>query len=108
MENIKVASFYRFLKIQDLERMREELLILSKELNLLGTIIIAEEGFNGSISGQKDSIVIIFNWLEKKLSIKNPIIKTARWANVKIPPFSKILLQLVEKIFVLMKNMENL
>jgi UPF0176 protein len=98
MENIKVASFYRFLKIQDLERMREELLILSKELNLLGTMIIAEEGFNGSISGQKDSIVIIFNWLEKKLSIKNPIIKTARWANVKIPPFSKIHIKIKKEI----------
>ena len=101
MENIKVASFYRFLRIHDLEEMREELLLICKELNLLGTILIAEEGVNGSLSGQERSIIFIFDWFDHKLSIKHPIKKMARWADVKKPPFSKLHIKIKKEIVAL-------
>jgi len=101
MENIKVVSFYRFLRINDLSNMRGNLLALCKKLDLLGTILIAKEGFNGSISGQHDAIMEIFNWLEKRLNIDNPIMKTARWADVNSPPFSKLHIKIKKEIVAL-------
>jgi len=101
MENIKVASFYRFLRLNDLGNMRGDLLALCKKLDLLGTILIAKEGFNGSISGQYDAIMEIFNWLERRLNIDNPIIKTARWADVNSPPFSKLHIKIKKEIVAL-------
>ena len=60
---MKVVSFYRFLDISDLQEFRSELQTLCVEQNLLGTILVANEGFNGRIAGSDQSVRQVFSWL---------------------------------------------
>lgn len=75
--NIKVAAFYKFLDIdenilvEEKAKIEEELL----NLNILGTILLAKEGINGTISGIDTSIDIFSDFLEKETIFKNLEIK---------------------------------
>jgi predicted sulfurtransferase len=48
-----VAAFYRFARFRgpELPPLRDQLLALGREHGVLGTILLAEEGINGTISG---------------------------------------------------------
>ncbi|MBT8087392.1 MAG: hypothetical protein KJO46_05125, partial [Gammaproteobacteria bacterium] len=54
---MKVASFYRFLDIDDPASFRNALQTLCNERALLGTVLVAAEGFNGTLAGSKASII---------------------------------------------------
>jgi len=51
-----VAAFYHFFDFADYERRRAELLALFKEQNIKGSLLIASEGFNGTISGTRGAV----------------------------------------------------
>ncbi len=51
-----VISFYRYTKIEKPENLRETLFALCQKLQILGRILIAEEGINGAVSGKKEAI----------------------------------------------------
>src|SRR5690554_2291753 len=56
MENVYVILFYKFANIEDPEAfVATEREFCTKE-ELLGKILVAKEGINGSLSGTKDSI----------------------------------------------------
>ena len=63
--NFTIISFYQFRKLINLDRIK----ILLREFcyfhKLRGTILLANEGINGSIAGLSDSI----SSLEKKLKL---------------------------------------
>lgn len=82
---MKVASFYRFLEIQGPPAFCDELHALCKKLELLGTILVAIEGFNGTIAGNRQSIQTVFAWIEGRLSLREPI--DARWTESDEAPF---------------------
>lgn len=51
-----VAAFYHFFDFADYEKRQPELLALLKEKNIKGSILVASEGFNGTISGTREDI----------------------------------------------------
>lgn len=51
---ISVLSFYSFTKLENLEVLLPKILHLGKKRGVRGTILLAPEGFNGSISGAKE------------------------------------------------------
>jgi UPF0176 protein len=53
---MKNILFYKFKKLENLETLKEDLLAKAKNLNLLGKILIAEEGVNGCVSGEDEKI----------------------------------------------------
>ena len=63
---LTVVSLYHFSEMSDLTAKKEELLGRCKELSILGTFIIATEGINGTICGDKKSIeqiiYLILSW----------------------------------------------
>jgi len=101
MPKIHIASFYHFKEINNIEALRDELLRLCKKLSLLGTILIAEEGFNGSVAGKKKSILEVFYWLQEELSIDANISDNARWNNIKRDPFKKLHVKIKKEIVAL-------
>ncbi len=101
MSRIHIASFYRFKEINNIDGLRNELLELCKKLNLLGTILISKEGFNGSIAGKKKSILIIFDYLQRELNLDANISDKARWNNTKIAPFKKLHVKIKSEIVAL-------
>ena len=53
---MKNILFYKFVEIEDIEETRKRLFELADSVNLLGTILIAEEGINGCLSGKGKDI----------------------------------------------------
>jgi UPF0176 protein len=58
-----VAAFYKFVTLPDYEAVRQPLLRRCEELGLLGSILLAEEGINGTISGTEQGIHDLFETL---------------------------------------------
>ena len=65
-----IAGFYHFVKISNTTNLIEYLKRISIKFNLLGTILVATEGINGTISGKKEDITKFFNNLEEDKSFK--------------------------------------
>jgi len=50
-QKIKVAAFYQFADLDDFVSLREPLQACCEELALMGTILLAHEGINGTVAG---------------------------------------------------------
>ena len=63
----KVAAFYSFLSIldQDIFLIKDQLTTLAKDQEIKGTILIASEGFNGTICGPENGISIFIERLKQ-------------------------------------------
>ncbi len=60
-----VATFYQFAPLPDCVEWQRKLRTQCKKLNVLGTIILAEEGINGTISSSDDGIRQIMDFIKK-------------------------------------------
>ncbi|WP_133129572.1 rhodanese-related sulfurtransferase [Legionella yabuuchiae] len=63
MKPYVIASFYKFTPLENYESLKEPLLTLMNDHNLLGTVILAHEGINGSISGAREEIIYFYEYL---------------------------------------------
>ena len=52
MEELKVILFYKFVEIADPEAFAEGHKVFCKELGVVGKVLVAKEGINGSLSGE--------------------------------------------------------
>ncbi len=60
-----VANFYRFVRFGNPERLREHLQPVCSDAGTLGSIILAEEGINGTISGSRCSVDRVLDEVRK-------------------------------------------
>ena len=58
-----VAALYQFKEVQDSAGLQQRLLDLVKTINLCGTLIVADEGINGTVSGDRQSVDAIHQFL---------------------------------------------
>ena len=58
-----IATFYKFANISDLKAKKQQILTWCQSQELKGTIILAEEGINGTISGQEKAIATVLTQL---------------------------------------------
>lgn len=63
MKKYVIASFYKFVPLNDFEEMKVPLLAAMKQYDLLGTIILAKEGINGSFAGLPNQVYLLFDYL---------------------------------------------
>ena len=66
----EVFGFYKFIKINAVKKYKDILQKLLIQNDLRGTIIIAKEGLNGTISGKSKKILILINKLQSLFSFK--------------------------------------
>lgn len=59
-----VSAFYKFVSLPDFAQKQEPLLALCLEQNLKGTILLAEEGINGTVAGSREAIDHLFSFLK--------------------------------------------
>ena len=52
--SIIVAALYQFAELPDYARLRDPLLHTCEEHGVFGTILLAEEGINGTIAGSRE------------------------------------------------------
>lgn len=71
--NIVVAAFYCFFKHDNLEKTKIDLDALCNEHALKGTILLAKEGINSTIAGNRSGIDALKNYLFNTLSLAERI-----------------------------------
>ncbi|KZZ16590.1 hypothetical protein A3751_14410, partial [Oleiphilus sp. HI0080] len=65
MSNITVCAMYRFVDLPNYESLQAPLLQKMKELDVRGTLLLASEGINGTVSGTNASIQALLKWLRE-------------------------------------------
>ena len=63
MQNIVVAALYHFVTLDNYREIRQPLLKVMLKNHIKGTILLAEEGINGTVAGEQDSINIFLDWI---------------------------------------------
>jgi UPF0176 protein len=65
MSEITVCAMYRFVQLENFETLRQPMLDQMLALDVKGTLLLAQEGINGTVSGAKQSIDSFLNWLKQ-------------------------------------------
>ncbi len=58
-----VAALYQFKEVENAAELQQQLLALVKTINLCGTLIVADEGINGTVAGDRAAIDVIHQFL---------------------------------------------
>lgn len=61
--NIVVAALYKFTRFADFEQYREPILNIMLDNDVKGTLLLASEGINGTISGSRQGIDAVLDYL---------------------------------------------
>jgi len=70
MKNITVCALYKFVRLENFENIKPSLLSTMEENEVKGTLLLAEEGINGTIAGPQSGIdnVLAFIQSDERLS----------------------------------------
>lgn len=96
---MKIVSFYRFTAVSDPAKLQADFQPLCEEHGFLGTVLIAEEGVNGTLTGGEKELQSIFRWLEKELVLVEPI--DGRWTEADEAPFRRMRVKVKNEIVTL-------
>ncbi|MGB0733750.1 MAG: rhodanese-related sulfurtransferase [Pontibacterium sp.] len=72
MQNIVICAMYKFVALADFETIRPKLYDYMVEQDIRGTLLLANEGINGTVSGTRESIDNLLAWLQADERL-NPI-----------------------------------
>lgn len=102
IENIQhktaIVSFYSFVNIANIEMLQPQILLMAKKKYVKGTIILAHEGFNGSIFGIEENVRFLVDKIKNLTGTKDISIKVNY---CKKQSFSKIKVKLKKEIVAL-------
>jgi UPF0176 protein len=90
-----VAAFYKFVPLHDCRELRNALLRRCEELDLLGSILLAEEGINGTVSGTDENVQSLFEYLRSDPRLKDLQCKQSRAGE---QPFYRMKVRLKKEI----------
>lgn len=92
---LAVYSFYRFVLLPDYRELREPWLTKCKSLGIKGTVLLSEEGFNASLSGDTSALAAYLAFLSEDSRFRDlRIIDNT----VAILPFSKMMIKFKKEI----------
>lgn len=90
-----VAAFYRFVSLPDYRALRPSISKRCEELGLMGTILLAAEGINGTVAGPEYEVRRLFEWLAGDERFANLDYKES-WCGR--PPFYRMKVRLKKEI----------
>ena len=96
---MNVTSFYRFVDVGDPAGLAADLETRCTRGGLLGTVLVAPEGVNGTLAGGADAIQGILERLRAALALDSPI--DARWTEAREAPFRRLRIRLKSEIVAL-------
>lgn len=71
----KVAALYRFVSVKDIEMHHQALKELGERFDICGTLLLAPEGINGTISSSDDGVDVALAYLDKHFEIMKGEVK---------------------------------
>ncbi|WP_168464546.1 oxygen-dependent tRNA uridine(34) hydroxylase TrhO [Wolbachia endosymbiont of Ctenocephalides felis wCfeT] len=90
-----IATFYHFVELSNYYDMKDEIKAACDAEGLKGTILLAEEGINATVSGKRDTIDKIFDFLRSDHRLKDIMWKESA---AEYQPFSKMKVRLKREI----------
>lgn len=75
MNSYTIASFYKFVELLDFESLKPPLLDVMRKHHVLGTIILASEGINGSMSGSPEDLEYVYQHLRSDSRFQDIVFK---------------------------------
>tara|TARA_Y100000816_G_scaffold72483_1_gene48644 strand:+ start:66 stop:1007 length:942 start_codon:yes stop_codon:yes gene_type:complete len=103
-EKFLLYSFYRFVSLENIKDIKNELESFFEKKMVRGTILVAEEGINGSLSGEEKELIASIKFIKKIIKIRK--------INLKINsnnylPFNRLKIRLKKEIVTLGKGEIN-
>jgi len=99
MPPVDVASFYRFADVDGPDAVADRLRVFCRKKELLGTVLIAGEGINGTLAGSRQNIVDVLHWIQERLSLAEAV--EARWTQAEAAPFRRMRVKVKSEIVTL-------
>ena len=91
----EIYSFYCFVKINYKNCLKLDLENFIKDKNIKGTILLADEGFNGTISGKSNDLKKVLFFIKKFCKIKQVSLKINK---TNLAPFNRLKVRLKKEI----------
>ena len=95
MSRWTVAALYRFVELADPGELRQPLLACCLENDVLGTLLLAQEGINGTIAGPPEGVAAVLAFLRSDPRLADLVHKES-WADE--PPFYRMKVKLKKEI----------
>lgn len=95
MKDIVVASFYHFTRFEDPAALREPLLAQLSSHDLKGTVLLAPEGFNGTLAGSQTGV---YSALEVLRALPNSMALEHKESYAETMPFYRLKVRLKKEI----------
>lgn len=96
---MNVVSFYRFTDVDDPDKLKGRLQVFCERAGLLGTVLVANEGVNGTLAGSGEAVQSVFDWLQETLALAEPI--EGRWTEADEAPFRRMRVKVKKEIVTL-------
>jgi len=92
---IRVAALYQFTPIADCESLRQDLITICAEHSLLGTLLVAREGLNGTLAGSPQDIDAMVAYIRALAGFERLSVK---FSGAATPPFYRMKVRLKREI----------
>ncbi|MBL4630730.1 MAG: hypothetical protein JKY14_06055, partial [Paraglaciecola sp.] len=84
-----VCALYKFVFLENFKALREPLLQFMESNDIRGTLLLAEEGINGTVSGTRQTIDALLAWLNddprlNPISVKESLDETQPFHRTKV------------------------
>ncbi|AIY65566.1 oxygen-dependent tRNA uridine(34) hydroxylase TrhO [Pseudoalteromonas piratica] len=70
-----VCALYKFVSLSNYKELRQPLLNTMEQNNVRGTLLLAEEGINGTVAAKREGIDALLSWLDKQPGLDNIVSK---------------------------------
>lgn len=68
--SIVVCALYKFVTLKNFASLREPLLRVMAANHIMGTLLLAEEGINGTVAGSRQGVDSLLRWLNRDIRLK--------------------------------------
>ncbi len=90
-----VATFYKFVQLLDYQQLKLSLLAQCRENQIKGTILLAEEGINATIAGNREGIDALLSFLRQDERFRDLMVRESL---SDLPPFERMKVKLKKEI----------
>lgn len=100
-KDIFIYTFYRFKNFKNLKSVKIQIINFQKETNIFGTILIANEGINGTISGNSKELDRLIKKMKSILKIRKLSVKISKNNFI---PFNRFKIKIKKEIVTIGSN----